>query len=230
MDLADADIAWQMMGAVADPLIRSSFESVYANALALSARYDEALEAATSLLSTAERYRLDFAIPYGLCSAAMAYAGHRNWRSAERCLSEASRHARLSRNLHAEQSAFAVLIRTVAQQGRHESALAIPVPELRSSLLAMKAEVVTSRALVLASASRLDEASAALAEVEGLSQSIEQAVLTAATTAIIKLRRNDDLAMDTVVDLEEVAFSTGALDLLVAAYRAAPELLSVLLR
>jgi DNA-binding NarL/FixJ family response regulator len=230
LDLAPADIAWQMISAVRDPLVRSAFEGIYGHSLILSARYEEALEVAQSLLATSERYRLDFAVPYGLVTSGLAHAGRRNWGDAELCLRTALDRARRSQDAHAEQHALAALIRTLAQQGLHEAALALPLPELGLALPAMRAELIASRALALASANRIDEAVAALAELRGVSRSAEQAVLTKATAAIVALKRNVPSAIAAVDAVEQVAFDRGIQDLLVVAYRSSPELLAVLLR
>ena len=64
LDLSAADTASELLAAVNDPLIESSFQNVYATALSLCARFDEGRETATALLSTVERYRFDFAIPW----------------------------------------------------------------------------------------------------------------------------------------------------------------------
>jgi DNA-binding CsgD family transcriptional regulator len=55
-------------------------------------------------------------------------------------------------------------------------------------------------------------------------------VLTGAADAIIALKEHEEDAVDRVARLQEVAFHRGAVDLLIVAYRSAPELLSVLLR
>ncbi len=230
LDLHEADLAFQVLRAVDDPLVESSFESVYSNSLALSARYPEAREVATALLATALRYRLDFAVPYALCPAAMADAGLREWRHAEQRLSEALQIAREGRNLHAEQICFSVLLRVLAQQGRHQAALALEVPQLHDSLPAARAELLCSRALVLASAGRLEEARHIVEESRGSTRAVEPAVLMAAVDAVCGLKAREPDAIERIADLEEMAFSTGAVDLLIAAYRSTPELLAVLLR
>jgi len=63
----------------------------------------------------------------------------------------------------------------------------------------------------------------------GLSHAVEPAVLISGTEAICALKEHDPNAIELVVALEDVAFGRGALDLLITAYRASPELLRVLL-
>jgi DNA-binding NarL/FixJ family response regulator len=152
------------------------------------------------------------------------------WKRAEADSVEAMKVARDSRNAHGLQLSFSVHLRVLAQRGRHQAALALQVPVLTTSLPAARAEVLCSRALVLASVGRVDEALELAVEARGLSRAVEPAVLLAAVEAVSALKCRDDRATDRVADLEETAFSTGAIDLLVTAYRSTPELLAVLLR
>ncbi|MBA2642846.1 MAG: hypothetical protein H0U82_07970, partial [Actinobacteria bacterium] len=230
LDMKHADTARQLLGAVSDPLIETAFQSVYANSLALGARYEEALEVADALLTAATRYRFDFAVPYARYSAAVAYAGLRDWREAERCLDESAASAQAVHDRFAEQACYAVRLRSLAQQGRHHAALSVPVPELGSALRSIHAEVMGSRALVLTTAGRLDDALVLVEEIRDVSRAIEVAVLVPAVAAIVALKRGDARAIDLVAELENAAFATGAVDILVTAYRSAPELLPVLLR
>jgi ATP/maltotriose-dependent transcriptional regulator MalT len=230
LDLADADAAYELLGALTDPLIVSSFQSTYSGVLALTARYEEALEVADAFLETARRYRLDFAVPYALGSAALACAGLRIWNRAEADSNTAITIARRSRNAHGLQLCFSVCLRVLAQRGRHQAALALDVPPLGTSLPAARAEVLCSRALVLAAAGRVDEALVLTGEARGLSRAVEPAVLLSAVEAISALKRRNTDAIERIARLEETAFSTGAVDLLVTAYRSTPELLAVLLR
>jgi ATP/maltotriose-dependent transcriptional regulator MalT len=230
LDLREADAAYELLEAVTDPLVVSSFQSTYSGVLGLTARYEEALEVASAFLMTIRRYRLDFAVPYALCSAALACAGLRQWKTAEAYSNEAITNARRSRNAHALQLCYSLHMRVLAQQGRHQAALALDVPSLRSSLPAARAEVLCSRALVLASAGRIDEALSLVGDARGLSRAVEPAVLLSAVEAVSALKRRDPQAIERSADLDEAAFSTGAVDLLVTAYRSTPELLAVLLR
>ena len=77
-------------------------------------------------------------------------------------------------------------MRLLAQQARFQEALAIEVP-VRSPLRRPGAEVVLSRALVLASAGRTTDARSLVDEVCGLSHAVEPAVLAPAVEAICAL-------------------------------------------
>jgi LuxR family transcriptional regulator, maltose regulon positive regulatory protein len=230
VDLRDADRAWELLPAISDPLIESAFQSVYSSALALTARYDDALHVASALRATAIRYRLGFAIPYAEISAAIAHTGLRRFRLALNCLDDAAISARAARDSYADQLMFAVRLRTLAQYGRVESALLLRSPDIRSALPAIRAEVLGSRALLLASVGRIDEAVDLIDGVRDTSRAVELGVLCPAVLAISALRRGDDDVLTRVDELADAAFRTGAVDLLVAAYRTAPELLQILLK
>jgi DNA-binding CsgD family transcriptional regulator len=229
LDLAEADRAHELLAAVPDPLARTSFECNYGSALSLAARYDEALTVAESATELARRLRLDFALPYSLCVAATARAGRRQWPEAHARINEALRAARSCRNDYAEHVCLGAQIRILAQEGRHEAALAVDVPELPCSLPCGRAEALGSRALVLASTSRLSEASSLVAEIRGSTSAIEATVLVSAAEAIIALKGQDPTAPGRVAAFAELAMTTGAPDLLVTAYRSTPELLGLLL-
>jgi DNA-binding NarL/FixJ family response regulator len=101
---------------------------------------------------------------------------------------------------------------------------------VRETLSAAVAEAVSSRALVLGCAGRTAEARELVDEVQGMTTTVEVRVLAAAVDAICALRDGAADVVDRAVQVELVAFDTGALDLLVASYRACPELLAILLR
>jgi DNA-binding NarL/FixJ family response regulator len=229
LELTEADSAAELLDGVGDPMLVSAFQSGYSAALAFVGRYDEALEQATAFLAFTQRYRLDFARPHALCSVARALAGLRRWTEADEHLTEAIRIARTSRDAYAQQVGVALQMRLLAQQARFQEAMAIEIP-VRSPLPSARAEVVLSRALALASAGRAAEARSLCNEVRGLSHAVEPAVLAPAVEAICALRLHSPDAIERVVELEHAAFGTGAVDILVTAYRSAPELLTVLLR
>jgi ATP/maltotriose-dependent transcriptional regulator MalT len=229
LDLAEADRAYELLEDVRDPLNRAAFQCNYACALSLAARYDEALSVSESAMETIRQFRLDFAMPYALCPAAIAAAGRRQWTTARAFVDEALRSARSGHNAHAEHVCLAALIRILAQQGRHRAALAVEIPDLSASLPSATTEVLASRALVLASSSRLREATALVDEVRGASSAIEPTVLSAAAEAIVALRGHDRTAHEQIARFAKSALRTGALDLLVTVYRSAPDVLSLLL-
>jgi DNA-binding NarL/FixJ family response regulator len=230
LDLREADLAWHVMNTVDDPLVASAFQSAYANVLALSARYAEARDVSEVLLSTAQRYRLTFALPYAHCWAGMAHSGLRDWARARECFDQGALTSRASGDVHAEQTCYSALVRSFAHEGNATLALALPTPEPAASLPALRAEVLTSRGLALASAGRVEDAMRLADEARGVSRALEPAVLLAAIDAVCSLKSRRDDVRERIAALESTAFTSGAVDLLVAAYRSTPELLGALLR
>jgi ATP/maltotriose-dependent transcriptional regulator MalT len=228
--LDEADMANDLVPAVRDQLVTSSFLSVYSYALALSARYPEALTVSGSLLGVIRASRLDFARAYALLPAAIAQAGQRNWAQSHRTLGKTLEQARRTRDAYARASAVAIRLRVLAQQGEHRTALAIELPELGDRLPALRAELYCSRALVLAAFGRCDAATQHVEKVRGTTSAVEQVVLTRAVEAVCALKTRSRDAADRVCQLRTEAFAVGGLDLLVTAYRACPELLASLLQ
>lgn len=228
--LSDADRAYELSVHVSDPIVLSSFQSTYSVVLSLCCRYKEATLVASEFLETVESYRLEFALPYALYSLALASAGRREWDEAERSLREALTITALRRDENAGQLAYALLLRVLAQQARYAEALALETPSLARALRSSAAEVLASRALVLACVGRGDDALSLVREGGGLSSSVEARVLFAGAEAATAVRARGRRILERVRALEDAAFTSGGLDLLVTSYRACPELLELLFR
>jgi DNA-binding NarL/FixJ family response regulator len=228
--LEEAETANQLVDAAGDPIVESSFLSGYAIALALGARYADAAIAARRLLQRAERYRLDFTVPYALCAMAMAHAGRREWLEAEEAASEALERATTRQDVHADLLSRSVLVRLYTQQARLPAALEVVVDQCQGALSASIAEAACSRALALACAGRIDDAYELVNDARDTTRAIEPAVLIPAVEAVCALRGGSSDALERAALLGEATVKSGALDLLVTTYRACPELLSILLR
>jgi DNA-binding CsgD family transcriptional regulator/tetratricopeptide (TPR) repeat protein len=228
--LEQAHIAYQLIDAVQDPIVETSFLNAYSIALVLAARYEDAQRVAERLQDKAERYRLDFAVPYALCALGSALAGRRQWDAAEKAASAALTRAEAHAQVHAELLSRSILLRLFAQQGRFESAFGLAHDLLAVASPASVGEAACSRALVLACAGMIDDALEVVDHVRGTTAAVEATVLIAAVEAICALRGGSGDAVPKACELHRVAFETGGLDMLVTSYRACPELLSILLR
>jgi DNA-binding NarL/FixJ family response regulator len=227
LDLDEADDAFQLLSAVNDALVESSFLSAYGIALALAARYRDARSAARELLSIAERHRFTFAVPYGLCVSAMASSGLRDWDGAQAAARDALEQASERRDVHATLLSSSILLRLYAQQARYPEALKLAPPS-RGALRASIAELNCSRALVLACAGRREEA-LDLVKSSPDTRAVEPVVLASAVEAVLASKSGASDAIECVSRFERLAFDVGAVDLMVVAYRSCPELLTILL-
>ena len=74
-------------------MTRTSFRNVFGYTLAAMAYFDEALELMAEQLDDAERYRLEFVVPYALINKAIVVCGRHDYVSAEEFLDEADERA-----------------------------------------------------------------------------------------------------------------------------------------
>jgi DNA-binding NarL/FixJ family response regulator len=108
--------------------------------------------------------------------------------------------------------------------------LALELPVLEGAISSIRAEALAARALVLAASGRVDEADELAEGVRGTTSAIEAVTLCAALDAVTALKRRAHDAVQRAHVFEQVAFCSGATDLLVLSYRACPDLLALLLR
>lgn len=227
--LAEARLVAELVPEVADPFARCSFRCALACALNLSSYYKEAMAHAIAVTEEASDLRIDPALPYGHAMLAAALAGQRDYPGAHDQLDRAATEARRCNDAFGEQSVYASRVRVLIQEGRVTEACGLEPPDLSHSLPAMRGEVLASRGLVLATLGRLQEAralgGAATAETSG----IEAKLLALAIEAVCGMNGRDSRSLDYAEHLLQVAFQTGAVDMVVTAYRANPDLLGLLL-
>jgi DNA-binding CsgD family transcriptional regulator len=221
--------AFEVIAQVEDPIARCSFRNVFSAALSVYGEYGLALAVASELRADAEDHRLDFVLPVASCTIAQALCGLRRFAEAEQLLVESLETGARAGDALLEPLAAAILVRLRAQDGRIDAALSVPC-ELSESVLSVRGEFLASRALALACTDRLDEAWKLASAAVQVTRAIEPRMLERAVSAIIGLRSNArDTSDRCLLLVQEVEDSLGY-DLLVAAYRASPELLSFLLR
>jgi DNA-binding NarL/FixJ family response regulator len=228
--LQSAREKYQLLHHTRDALVRTSFRSVFATALNLSADYERALQIASEMLDDAHEHRLDFAVPYGHAAAAAAYSGMRRYLEATEALERAEATARAMSNLHAETNAHALRLRVLLQQGSADAACLIADTYESAPLKGIHGELIASRALALCCNGRLQEATVLLDSIRGTTRAIEPLVLMLGVDAILAIRSRQPSARANVEALLSGAIRSGGIDLLICCYRASPELLAVLLR
>ena len=220
----------ELLPSVDDPVLRCSFGSTFSCALNLGAYYEQALGVATAMVEDAIEYRVEFATPYGHLMRGAALAGLRRFDDAHNALSESLQCAARVRDFFGEQAVYAGRIRAFLHEGRLPEACALEPPDLSSALPAMRGEVWASRALALACMGRVDEAESSVDAVRGTTRAIEPNILGLSVGAITALKLRDSELADVLRDFVHRASAAGAVDYIITAYRASPELLAALLR
>ena len=228
-NLAEARSVAELVPQVGDPFARCSFRCALACGLSLGSYYEEAAIHATAALDEARDLRIDPVLPYAHTMLAAAFAGQRQYDLAHEQLDLAAVVSRRCVDLFGEQMVYASRARVLLQQGRAAVACAVEPPDLSNSLPAMRGEVLGSRGLILASLGRLDEARSLADAASSATRGIEATVLSSAVETVCRINGRDANVLNAAERLVQLAFDTGAVDILVTTYRANPDLLGLLL-
>ena len=184
---------------------------------------------ARRLSTQASELRFESAIPYAHTTAAVALAGLQSFEAAREELRHADHVARRLSAEHAVQNAYAIEMRVLLQAGAVDEACATEPPAVENALRSMRGEVLASRALVLATIGRLDEAERLADEAQSCTKGVEAHGLALAVRAVCALKRRSGDLIERSDALVAGTFQAGSVDFAVTAYRANPELLSTLL-
>ena len=229
VDLARGRAARQLLRFVADPMTRTSFRNVFGYTLAAMANFDEALELMAEQLDDAERYRLEFVVPYTLINKAIVGCGRHDYVGAEEFLDEADERALKAGDQTALNTAGAIRMRLYIAQAAFDLALSRPLTPRRDTTRSIRAELTACRALALAGTERFEQ-SRALA-IEALeSCGVEAGINSNAAQAIAAMRSDEhDQAVTHAHRSLSLAVRTGMVESFVCAYRGFPELIVLLL-
>ncbi|HET9781485.1 MAG TPA: LuxR C-terminal-related transcriptional regulator [Candidatus Dormibacteraeota bacterium] len=210
-----------------DPLVASSFLNALSRLLSLGARYEDSLDAADRALSHAERVGLTFVRPHGLLARAVALLGLEAYRGADEALDEANELATAIRDRHNIVDVRVVRAKLALCSGEIDDALRITEEVPRGVTTGLSAELSATRALALACAREIQEAHNLIAALPLLAFLPDAAALALATRAVMAAHSRDHTSL--LALLEEIKH-LGAVDGLVIAQRASPELLRALSR
>lgn len=226
--LPDSRRALELVAEVPDPFVRCSFLGMHAWALALGAFYEEALDVTHRLIGDAIRHRLDLVLPYAYSALAVVEAGLGRQPEARESVETAHRLARQVNDENGMQNCYAIRVRVLLQGGSAVEACSVEPPDISRALPSMRGEVLSSRALALATIGRVEEAQALVDVVIESTAGIETQALCAAVRAVCALKRRSDDLIDRCEDLVAHVFDHGSADIAITAYRANPELLAAL--
>lgn len=227
-DLAKARQAEQLLTIVGDPSVRCSFRTVYSSALVLAAQYEDGLRVASDLIDDSTTSHC-FGLTYGRATTALALGGLRRFPEAHQMLDAAFASARSGGDLYGQQNVYAIRVRLLVQERRAAEACLLEPPEISNALPGMRGEIMASRGLALACVGRGSDALQLADSALANSKSLETVVLSAGIRAIVDVRARGEEAFGSADALLTEAESRGGIDLLVACYRAAPDILIMLL-
>jgi len=228
--LPEAKRVAELLPSVSDPFVRCSFRSTFSCALNLAAEYSPALEIARGMVADATEFRVEFARSYGELMTAAALAGLRRFSEAHDALAESFAQAVRCTDTFAQQGVYAGRVRALLHEGRVSEACALEPPDLSESLPGMRGEVWTSRGLALACMGRVDEALELAHMGETSTRAIEPRMLVYCIRAVVASKTRDVRLTSTLRELVSAGFESGAVDFVVTAYRASPDLLVSLFR
>jgi len=208
-----------------DPLAQTGFLNNYANGLALSARYEEALSVVDLEISLAKEFSVDFAVPHALLVKGLAYLGLRRFAESE----DAFNRAVSAAEPFVAVAAATFSARLPLYRGRPGEALAIlgDVGD-PDAIPVVRAELMATKALAFAALQMFDDAARACEQALNLARNIETVVLVASAQAITALSRRSDNARALAEHSFRLAIEYGNLDSFVCAYRTHPHLLAEL--
>jgi LuxR family maltose regulon positive regulatory protein len=230
VSLAQGHAARKLLLLVTDPMTRTSFRNVFGYTLAAMAHFDEALDLTAEQLDDAERYRLEFVVPYALMVKAIVSCGRHEYVYAEECLDEADERASKAGDQTVLHIAGAVRTRLRVAQSAFELALSHADGLSGDTTRSLRAELAACRALALAGAGRLDQSLTLATGALSTSIGIEAVINAHAAHAVVALRRGDDHEAEKHAGMTlQYAVRTGMIESLVCAYRGFPELMLLLL-
>jgi LuxR family maltose regulon positive regulatory protein len=209
-----------------DPLIATSFLHGFSNALSLGGHYNSALDCAEKLRQLADEHRIDFVRPFALIDRANARIGLRDFARARRDIDLISRLVSGRGDAHIEGNLSATRCRLLVAVGRASDAAEEAQGRFMPGQLPapLGAEIIASRALAFACASKTEQALVTLGKAESVStNALVVRVLAPTIRGICSTRATE--ACEYARNGWMTAVVTGNFDSLVAAYRGYPELL-----
>ena len=228
--LPEAKRVAELLPSVPDPFVRCSFRSTFSCALNLAAEYSRALQVSDGMVADATEFRVEFARSYGELMRAAALAGMKRFPEAHVALAESFVQAVRCTDTFAQQGVYAGRVRALLHEGRVSEACALEPPDLTESLPGMRGEVWTSRGLALACMGRVEEALELAHMTETSTRAIEPRLLVCCIRAVAASKTRDVRLTSALRELVSVGFDSGAVDFVVTAYRASPDLLVSLFR
>jgi LuxR family maltose regulon positive regulatory protein len=211
----------------ADPMVETAFLNSYAEALILTARYEEALAAIELELARARTFSMDFVVPHASLLKAWALMGVRRVGETRELLAGVRRTAEGSGDSFLGIGGDLLETKLSLIEGRPDEALAPLTKDWdREPSRSIHGEFTAVRAICLALLRRFDESLDTCEEALGITRMIETRITVECARAIVGLGRGM-LGSDQVArQVFRLATNLGDVDTFVFAYRTYPGLLA----
>lgn len=211
------------------PVARSGFMNVFGVALSLSGNYAEAHDVAERQLADARALSMDFVLPHAYLLRAQSRLGLRQFRNSLRDVESARRLTIGSDDIYIAVAAAIVEARVHLAQARPDAALLAATEHWpRRPSPSVYGELLAARALAFACIGDTKSAAELNARARETTHSIETEVPCRAIDAIVAIRTGEGDAPQRAGLALRTALETGDVDGLVYAYRAYPDLLTIL--
>lgn len=222
--------ARQLLHFVKDPVTRTAFRNVLANALGMSGNFDEALVVANEQLEDARRCRLSFVVPHALIVQAIVHCGRREYAAAHALLDEAEEMALASGDESVSYVVAAAMSRLHNSQGAFDLTLARQLPREPTALKWLIADASSCYAIAHAALGQAEQAHRIAAAAENMTLSAEVRTNAGCARAIVALRDGElEQGLHEARAALRAAGETGTECCFVSAYRGCPELVVTLL-
>jgi ATP/maltotriose-dependent transcriptional regulator MalT len=193
--------------------------------------YEESLRLTEEQLIEAERYRLDFVIPYAEMVQALVKTGQHAYVSAEELLNEAEERVQVAGDRTGYYIAWALRTRLYVAQGAFDLVVRRPLEQEQSITRSLRAELASGYALAYAGLGETSRSRKLARKARSESVGIEGVICSHAAEAICELHDSDhEEALRQARVAMGRATHSGMLEAFVAAYRGFPELITCLLR
>lgn len=228
-DLSEPRRVYRLLHHVRDPIKRCSYRNTYGYAVASAGDVTETRLVVSEQLEDANRYRLDFIVPYARLIEAVADMICGRLADVARTVDEVEAAGRAANDDLLIANAIAIRTRCLISQGRFRDAIGDSLRWSGAVTASMQGELMGSRALALACAGEgtraLQTAEAALA----VTKAVEARVTSAAAQAIVAITRADPNAFESAREAFTLSIRHHCLECFLSAYRGYPQIAQLLL-
>jgi LuxR family transcriptional regulator, maltose regulon positive regulatory protein len=219
--LHGAEAVAEVVSEARDPAVRAAFWHVYAGALRLAARYDEALDASDRAIEEIEAFDLSFARSYLATTRALVYMGLSSYDEASVELDLAAKLAARTGDAYIDMSARAGRCRLFLLLDQPEEAVSCTSGDVPAHTTpGVMGEFIACRAIALARCqASLDEALSLVAGISNVTKENEASALASCARALVLWNESPGDASTEIISGFEKHVAKLVLDPFVFAFR-----------